>query len=458
LSLALVPPPSAPKGVLPGTIQTVEPGTPAHALGIRPGDRLVTIDGHPLRDVIDYRFYSSGERIALTLERGGRQWQEVVEKDPDEPLGLDFGVALFDDIIRCNNNCYFCFIGGNRKEMRRSLFIKDDDYRLSFLFGNFVTLTNLTDEDWARIEEQRLSPLYVSVHATELDLRRKLLANKTAGDVLEQIDRLSGLGIRVHCQLVVCPQINDGPHLDRSVEDLASRYPYVQSIAAVPVGLTELNQVRGAFKLKRPSVEEQVCTPAYAEAILDQLAPYQRRYQKSFDTPLIYASDEYYLAAGRPVPSARHYGDYAQFENGVGMVRWLIEDWRKTKRKLTNHVGQAPSPVRGARRLTLVCGTLIAPTLQQICDDAAETTGITLDLLPVANDTFGPSINCSGLLTGRDIMAALEGRDLGDEIILPRCALDDAGDVFLDDVTPAQMQERLKRTVRYVKAVSELFC
>ena len=338
--------------------------------------------------------------------------------------------------------------------MRRSLFIKDDDYRLSFLFGNFATLTNLTDEDWARFEEQRLSPLYVSVHATDLELRRKLLANRGAGDILAELDRLAALHIQSHCQLVVCPGLNDGPHLDRSIAELGARHPWVQSIAVVPVGLTDMNQVRGAHKLKAPGpLADQICTPAYARAILAQVRRHQRGFQAAFGEPLVYASDEYYVMAGARIPAARHYGDYPQFENGVGMVRYLIEDWRRIKRRLSHGAGLQPM----ARSMTLVCGTLIAPVLAPLVAEFSEATGVEANLVPVTNRTYGASISCSGLLPARDILGALEGIPLGDLVVLPRYALDDGGACFLDDMTPEEIEQRLGHRTLYVKGLSELF-
>ena len=434
---------------------SVEPGSIAHGLGLAAGDRLLAINGHPLRDIIDYRFYASADWLELELEQRDQQRKLTIEKHPDEPLGIDFGVALFDDITRCNNDCYFCFIGGNRKGMRRSLFIKDDDYRLSFLFGNFVTLTNLGEKDWARIDEQRLSPLYVSVHATEQELRRKLLANPKSGDILEDLDRLASMHIRSHCQLVICPGLNDGEHLDRSIQDLAARYPWVQTIAVVPVGLTERNQVRGAHKLKVDApLVDQVCTPEYARTILARVRPYQGQYLKSCGTPLVFPSDEYYLLAGEPAPPARYYGDYPQFENGVGMVRALQEDWRQLRRRLQN--GQVAGNFQPSRRLTLVCGTLIAPVLAPMLREWAALTGVTANLVPVRNRTFGDSVSCSGLLAGGDILAGLEGQPLGDGLVLPRYALDHAGEVFLDDLAPREIEHALGRPVKYVKQMSDL--
>ena len=280
------------------SVVALDRGSLADELGLRVGDRIMAINGHPLRDIIDFRYYAAVEHLTLDIERDGIPRAVHLEKHPDEPLGVQFSGALFDDIIRCNNQCYFCFVGGNQRGMRRSLFIKDDDFRLSFLFGNFATLTNLSEADWARIEEQHLSPLHVSVHATETDLRRKLLANPTAPNILDQIDRLISMRIRMHCQLVICPGLNDGEHLDRSIRDLTARAPWVQTIAAVPVGLTDANQVRGAHKLKVPSLTNQLCTPEYARTMLRQVEPYRREFARTFANPIVFPSDEYYLIAG----------------------------------------------------------------------------------------------------------------------------------------------------------------
>lgn len=453
MTLALPSLPTFDAGVLHPTITAVEPHSIAAELGLRPGDGVVALNGHRLRDIIDYRFHQAAETVTLEVDRNGARLQFDVDKDPDEPLGIEFGLALFDDIIRCNNNCYFCFIGGNSRGMRRSLFIKDDDYRLSFLFGNFATLTNLDPEDWDRIRDQHLSPLYVSVHATELELRRRLLANPRSGDVLADIDRLAGMGIQTHCQLVICPGINDGPHLDRSIEDLAARHPWVLSIAAVPVGLTDANQVRGAHKLKAPApLADQVLTAERARAVLEQVRWHQRRFLKAHGDPLVHASDEYYLAAGEPVPPARYYGSYPQFENGVGMVRYLLEDWGRTKRRL-----ERGAIVPGARSMTLACGTLIAPVLAPLVAEFQTLAGVDARLVPVVNRTYGASINCAGLLAGRDFLAALESEPLGEVVVLPRYALDDDGSRFLDDLSPEEMAQRLGRRVVYVKQMSQLF-
>ena len=438
-----------------GSITAVGAGSLGEALGLRPGDRLLAMNGHPLRDVIDYRYYGAEEQVALSVERDGMTRVLHATKHPDQTLGLEFAGALFDDIIRCNNQCYFCFVGGNQRGMRRSLFIKDDDYRLSFLFGNFATLTNLSEAGWARIGEQRLSPMHVSVHATERGLRRKLLANPTAPDILAQIDRLIAMRISVHCQLVICPGLNDGEHLDRSIQDLASRAPWVETIAVVPVGLTDANQVRGAHKLKVPgTLAGQICTPAYACALLQQVEPYRRRYQKALGTPLVYPSDEYYLIAGVDPPSARSYDGYPQYENGVGMVRSLLEDWRLLRPRVG---GPAPRLRPVAQSMTLVSGTLPAPVLGPMLQEAAALVGARWDYVPAANHTFGESVNCSGLLGGRDILAALDGRALGDVVVLPRYALDQDAQLYIDDMTPDAVAAALGRPVRYVDSVKDLF-
>lgn len=441
--------------LVPGnTVVAVAPGSTGQALGIRTGDRVLALNGHPLQDIIDYRFYVATERVSIDLERDGVRLTITADKHPDDTLGLAFSGALFDDIIRCNNQCYFCFVGGNRRGMRRSLFVKDDDYRLSFLFGNFATLTNLTEADWERIARQRLSPLHVSVHATEPDLRRKLLANPNAPDILEQIDRLISLRISLHCQLVICPGLNDGEHLDRSIRDLAARAPWVQTIAVVPVGLTDANQVRGAHKLRVPDLSHQVCTPDAARALLRQVEPYRRTFARTLGTALVYPSDEYYLIAGEAPPSARSYNGYPQYENGVGMVRSLLEDWRRVRRRLADP-GPRLQPVAG--NLTLVSGTLIAPVLGPMLAEAAMLTGSRFDYVPAPNRTFGASVNCSGLLGGRDILAALAGRELGTAVVLPRYSLDEDASLFIDDLTPEDLERELGRPILFAETVADLF-
>lgn len=441
---------------MPGNaVVSVAPGSLGQQLGLQAGDRIRSMNGHRLRDIIDYRFHAATERLTLEVETEGHVRLLQVEKHPDTTLGVEFAGALFDDIIRCNNQCYFCFVGGNSRGMRRSLFIKDDDFRLSFLFGNFATLTNLSEADWDRIREQRLSPLHVSVHATETDLRRRLLANKTAPDILEQIDRLIGMRISMHCQLVICPGLNDGEHLDRSIQELAARAPWVETIAVVPVGLTDANQVRGAHKLKAAEgLGHQICTPEYAQAMLRQVEAYRRAFMKQHGAPIVFPSDEYYLIAGEPPPSVRSYDGYPQYENGVGMVRSQLEDWRRLKRKLA-----APEPRLQpvARHLTLVSGRLAAPVLRPMFEEAAALTGARFDYVPALNSTFGESVSCSGLLGGRDILAALQGRPLGETVVLPRYSLDQDAGLFIDDLTTDDMEVALQRPVIYADSVNDLF-
>ncbi len=454
MTATLIPPPTSQQRQYTPLVASVEPKSIAERLGISKGDLLVSVNGHTLRDIVDYRFYTADEHLDIEVARADETHLLQIEKDSDEAFGVEFESILFDDILRCNNNCYFCFIAGNPKEMRRTLFIKDDDYRLSFLFGDFITLTNLTPEDWERIEEQHLSPLYVSVHATELEVRQKLLANKRSEDVLQGLDRLAGLGVQVHTQIVLCPDINDGVHLDRSITDLAQRYPQVQSISVVPVGLTELNQVRGARKLKSPEPLDQVCSPAYARDILTLIQAYQKDFQRRFKTPVVLASDEFYLQGDVDVPPARHYGDYPQFENGIGMVRWLLQDWARAKTQL------AKTPAKAARlnglRLSLVSGAMIAPTLQPLVDEFGSLTGSQPQLIIAPNRNYGAHIGCSGLLTAGDILAALESAPVGDVVVLPRRSLDATGKMFLDNLTPEVMQQRVGRPVLYVETLSEL--
>jgi putative radical SAM enzyme (TIGR03279 family) len=387
-----------------GVIAAVEPGSLADEIGLEPGDQLIAINGHPLRDIIDVQFYSAEETLELVLARAGDQWSMEVERDYDQELGLSFVNPTFDvDIRRCANNCDFCFVKQNAPGMRRSLYVKDDDYRYSFLFGNFVTLTNLTDDDWARLEEQRLSPLYVSVHATDLELRRRFLACKTAPDVLEQLRRLAGLGIEVHTQVVLVPGLNDGGHLEGTLADLTALYQQpVASVGVVPIGLTKYH--RG---------ECRTYTSAESRAVLDQIEPWKAENRRRLGCTFVYPSDEWYLVAGRQVPPARQYDDFPQVENGIGMVRQLLDEWQALKPQL---------PASSAKRMTWACGTLIAPVMARIVEEWNALVGSSVQLVPVVNRTFGQVTTVSGLLAGQDVLAALASQDrsLGELVLLPR--------------------------------------
>jgi len=432
-----------------GTILHVAPESLAERTGLRPDDRLLAIDGHPLRDAIDFHFYAAEERFRLTFRRGGREMDVEVERRLGEDLGVGFESTVFDRVRTCNNDCFFCFLKGLPAGLRASLYVRDDDFRLSFSQGNFVTLSNLTAADWLRLDEQRLSPLNVSVHATEPDLRRRMLRTRRAPDVVEQLRRLGDLGIRVNTQVVLCPGLNDGEHLARTVHDLAQLHPTVQSIGVVPVAAS-----RHAWA--QAHVEEKArlgpCTPEYARRVIAQVRPWQRDFRRRRGVDLVYPADEFYLAAAVRLPASSRYDGYPQFENGIGMTRSLIDDWRRLRRRLAT--GNFPRPDH--RRMTLVCGRLIAPTLSRLASELASLVGIDVRVVPVENRLFGPRVTVSGLLAGADIIEALRGHELGDLVVLPRHALDHAGALFLDDVTPDDVSAALATPVAFASTISDV--
>lgn len=382
-----------------GTIAAVAPRSIAAEVGLCPGDVLLEVNGHAVRDVLDVQFYAAEEEIELVVRRGGQEIVYEAERRYGLPLGLDFERPTFDGIRRCSNRCEFCFVQQMPPGLRRSLYVKDDDYRYSVLYGSYVTLTNLTADDWARLAEQRLSPLYVSVHATEPELRRALLGRADIPDILPQIDRLAELGITVHAQIVLTPGANDGEHLSRTVTDLAARYPAVQSIGVVPVGLTRYHRGHcGRY------------ATASARALIDLLEPVQRAYRRRHGRTLLYLADEWYLLADRPVPPDAAYDDYPQLENGIGLVRQFLDDYAE--------LDLAGQPKRDGR-YTLACGTLIAPLMRRIASDLGQRSGARLDVVPVPNHTFGQTVTVSGLLTGEDVVRALEGQEVGEILFLP---------------------------------------
>jgi putative radical SAM enzyme (TIGR03279 family) len=428
----------------------VRPGSLAEGIGLRAGDRVMAIDGRVLRDAIDCRFYAAEESIRLTALRNGSRLALTLEKDPDEDLGLEFERATFDGVRRCNNRCFFCFLKGLPKGLRPSLYVKDDDYRLSFLHGNFITMTNLAEADWRRIEGQRLSPLYVSVHATDPGLRRRLLGNPAAPDVMEQLRRLRDLGIEVHAQVVVCPGVNDGQHLARTVDDLAGLYPAVRSVGIVPVGATKYAEERSARAGR--AEEMRACSAEDARTLVRQARGWQQAFRRRSGVGLVYLADEYYLTAGVRIPSAARYDGYPQFENGIGMVRSLIDDWRRARRR----VARGPRPRTSTRRVVLVCGTLIAPVLRGLARELAEVADLDVEVVAVENRFFGPRVNVSGLLVADDLIRGLRQRCEADLVVLPRDALDHGGERFLDDGTAADVESALGVPVAFARTMSEV--
>jgi len=434
----------------PGVVSGVRPGSLAEEAGIEPGDSVLSANGHVLRDVVDLQFYAAEAEVEVHIRKAnGLDDLVLFEKDIDEDLGLEFERATWDDVILCNNNCFFCFLKGLPKGMRKTLYTKDDDYRLSFLHGNFVTLTNLTGDDWARLEEQRLSPLNVSVHATELDLRRHMLSNPTAPDVIEQLHRLGSLGIQAHTQIVLCPGVNDGEHLARSIRGLGELYPTVQTISVVPVGaspkLEEWSLNRDGIPLVRP-------TPDYAREVVAILAPFQKEFRRRFGATIVQCSDEFYVTAGVPIPGATAYDGFPQYENGIGMVRTMLQDWAHTKRRLRART--RPLSLEG-RHALIGTANLIAPTLAPVAREFSELTGAEVHVQGVTNTVFGERVNVSGLLCGKDYVEQLVADDAG-IVILPRPSLDYFGEKFLDSMTVDEAEAALRRPIAFASLWSDV--
>ena len=444
-----------------GEIETIDPGSPADRSGLNPGDVVTSVNGRLIRDVVDYQFYSATALVTLEVHSGSGDHTSIqILKEAGQSLGITFTQPTFSPIRECNNHCPFCFIDQLPGEMRGSLYIRDDDYRYSFLFGNFVTLTNLNESDWSRLAEQKLSPLYVSVHATDPDLRRLLLGNEKAPDVVAQLERLFASGIKIHAQVVVCPGLNDGSALQRTVDDLIAMYPNVLSIGVVPVGLTrtpdEILSGPGASCSRiLPSARDldlRTVNPAEARAIVEQVRSWQLQQRAKNGLSLVYASDELYLRAGMKVPGARTYDRYPQYENGIGMVRDLLDDWSRTRRRLmsSSPIGRAAS-----RTATVICGEMIAPILAPMVDEWSAITGVRSELAPLANAFFGERVTVSGLLTGRDVLGN-QRKYHGNVVILPGVMLDKTGSKLLDGFLPAELETQLGKPVRFASTMSQL--
>lgn len=422
-------------------IERVEAGSIAEEAGLERGDEIIAINGSPLGDLIDYRYLSADDYIEVEVRKtDGEEWLLEIEKEFDDELGIGFTSETFDGLRRCQNKCVFCFLDQMPLGMRRTLYVRDDDYRMSFLHGNFVTLTNLRPGELDRIIEMRLSPLYISVHATEPTARTGLLHNKKSGELMPILRRLAEADIEVNCQVVLCPGRNDGAVLDQTIADLAELWPHTNSLAIVPVGLTRYRQ-------GLPEVAG--VTAADAARTVRQVEAWQAKLAERDIDEFLFLADEFYLTAGIAMPPYEEYGNFPQLENGVGLVRLFEEEFR---------VAEAAFPASvPARRVLIVTGVSTAPLLTELCERLTRVPGMTAEVLPVANRFFGASVTVAGLLTGQDIRAALAEQGQYDEVLIPAVALRFEGDRFLDDITPVQLAEETGQQIRIVPVNGEAF-
>ena len=413
-------------------ITGVIPGSPADKAGIRAQEMLISIDGHTVRDVLDYMFYAAETR--LTLHIGGENERRVeIVKDEYDDLGLEFESFLMDKKQSCSNKCVFCFIDQMPPGMRETLYFKDDDARLSFLQGNYVTLTNMSQEDVDRIIAMHLN-INVSVHTTNPELRCKMMHNRFAGEKLDFLWQMARAGIQLNCQIVLCPGLNDGEELHRTLTDLGRMLPNLTSVAVVPVGLSRYR--KGLYPL----------TPFTAEtagAAIDMIEHFQAQFLEQFGTRAVFPSDEFFLLAGRPLPRADYYEDYPQYENGVGMLRSLADEFYDAMEDADT--GALP------RSVSIATGRSPYAFLHTLTGDAQERfPGLTVALYPIRNDFFGESITVTGLITGQDLTAQLQGQPLGEELLLSSSMIRKDSDVFLDDMTISDVEAALGVRIRLV--------
>ncbi len=426
-----------------GQITGIEPGSVAAKIGLRAGDELLAVNGNAVQDIIDVQFYAADEELELTIRRSNEVLPFTAVRNYNQSLGLEFNHPTFDtDIRRCNNLCEFCFVLQMAPRFRRTLYIKDDDYRYSFLFGHYVTLTNLSEHDWWRIQHMRLSPLYVSVHVTDLEERRRYLRNAHAPDIMAQLHQLAAWGIEVHTQLVITPGVNDGRHLTQSIQDLAALYPTVQSISVVPVGLTKQHK----YAMRPHTPEEAAATLTYVESL-------QADFLARFGIRFVYPTDEWYLVTGRKVPPLAAYDGYELHENGLGMVRHFLDDWTAVQKEIVN----SQLSTDNFQLVTLVTGTLFAETLRQTAVSFAQLTGVSLSVLPVVNERLGATITVAGLLMGEDVLRQLETAGYGDLVVLPRVMFDHPDRISLDDKSPQDLANRLQRPVALADTMGDVW-
>ncbi len=418
-------------------ISSVAPGSIAQEMGIEPGDRLLEVNGKSPEDVFDYRYLMNEEEILVLIRKAnGEEWELEIEKEYEDDLGIEFENGLMDDYRSCRNKCIFCFIDQLPKGMRSTLYFKDDDSRLSFLQGNYLTLTNMSEHDIDRIIQYKLSPINISFQTMNPELRCKMLHNRFAGEIFDKVKRLKEAGIIMNGQIVLCRGVNDGAELERSIRELTAYMPQLESVSVVPVGLTRYRD--GLYPLE-PFTKEDACE------VLDLIHSWQEKLYKEWGNHFIHAGDEWYILAERPIPEEKTYDGYLQLENGVGMVRLLEEEVAQTLAGMTGDD-------RKIHR-TIATGELAAPFLQKHVDAVRKKyPNVDIQVLAIKNEFFGGKITVAGLITGTDLISQLKGKDLGDRLLLTNHMLKSGEPVFLDDITVDDVQNALQIKVSIVES------
>jgi len=422
-------------------IEKVNPNSIAEEIELAPGDKVISINGKKIEDLIDYQYMCADEYLELyVIKKNGEEIIFELEKNYDEDLGLVFAAATFDGIHPCQNRCLFCFVDQMPKGMRPSLYIKDDDYRLSFIHGNFVTLTNLTESDVKRIISLHLSPLYVSVHATDPEVRKLLLGNPNAGKILEQLEVLASAGIQMHTQIVLCPGINDGKILDKSIQDLAKLYPNVLSLAVVPVGLTKFRE--GLFEL-------DTFNYSTSRDVLRQITNWQKKLLPVLGTRFVFPADEFYMLADIPVPSVDDYEGFPQLENGVGLVRLFLEEFYEYENAI-------PEFISKKRSISIAYGLSPSKILSKLVDRLNQVKNLTVYGYPIPHRFWGEKVTVTGLLTGSDLIAELKGKKLGDTLYISEAMVRKEGGLFLDNMTVEEVASLLNVKIDVTLGIKDL--
>lgn len=433
-------------------IYKIDPGSIAEELELEPGDILLSINGKEIEDVFDYHYLIHDENLTVMIEKksDGEIWELDIEKDYEEDLGIEFENGLMDDYKSCHNKCIFCFIDQMPKGMRDTLYFKDDDSRLSFLQGNYVTLTNMKDKDLNRIIEYKLAPINISVQTTNPELRCMMLHNRFAGEALKKIDQLYEAGIEMNGQIVLCKGVNDGEELERSIRDLTKYLPYMESVSVVPVGLSRYRE--GLYPLE-PFTKED------ARAVLETIHRWQKVCMERHGTHFIHASDEWYLLAEMDLPEEENYDGYIQLENGVGMIRLLLNEFAEAMEMLKQEMTdpETPEEILPDRKqqhvVSIATGRLAAPFIEELAGKCmAEFPNYQIHVYPIRNDFFGERITVSGLLTGQDLLAQLKEKELGERLLLPCNLLRSGEEVFLDDMTLTELKTALQVEIDIVKS------